>query len=330
MTRSLWTAAQAVSVLVAVALVGLLVVAPAPALTIVWDLLIPVVPLLLLLAPGVWRNLCPVSVVSQLPLVGRMGSNGRLSPEAQRRAPVIAIGLLAVIVPLRHVVFNESGPALAALTLGVLAVAAGGAFAMPGKSGWCATFCPVLPVERLYGQSAWIEAPHAHCSTCTACIQACHDLGPGRTLERLTTPEREVGGARERVLATPMGAFAAAFPGFVLGYYTVPETLAAYLVHPWVLGFAVASAALVAVAQRVSGVGTRGVVRWTAALAGGLYYWFAVPVMAGGISELAGAAPLPGSAGPIVAARAVLLGVIGAWLLVATRRDAGTGRAIHA
>jgi hypothetical protein len=277
MLSTSWRIAQALSVLVALIVVGLLVMSPEMGLFVTWSLLVPLVPVLLLVAPQVWRNLCPIAVVSQMPMLYGVGRGASLSVRAQRLAPAISGGLFYLIVPLRLTVFNEVGWALAAFVVSILVIATVGGLAITGKGGWCATFCPVLPVERLYGQAPLVNAPHAHCASCSGCIRSWYDLKPERSFTEVLS-ERQ---GRRSLLRTPMGLFAAAFPGFILGYFTVEPGLATgpLGVHLWVVGCAIASAGLVAGAQSLSGTTARIAARSAAAVAIVVYYWFTIPAV---------------------------------------------------
>lgn len=313
----LWRWAQGVSVIVAVAVVALLVLRPRLGLLLTWDLLVPLVPLVLLLAPRLWRNLCPISVVHQLPLHLGWTRDRRLGATAQRWAPLVAIGLFLAIVPLRLVLFNDHGPALAAFVLAVLAVALLGGALYAGKAGWCVTFCPVLPVERLYGQDPVREPAHAHCATCFGCARACYDLDAVRSFRTLVGLRNNgVEEARDRdgatgLLTTPMGVFALAFPGFVLGYFLTPEGPGLLEAYGWTLGGAVASVAILAGLFGLFRPPPVWRVRTPAALALGIYYWFTLPAAAESIREALGAS---GAQPGILAAQIGVLGVAGVWL----------------
>ena len=315
-----WRLAQGLSVAAALGAVTLLVLREDLGLFLTWDVLVPLVPASLLLAPQVWRNLCPIAVVHQLPVHLGRGGTRRLPARVQRAAPAVAAGLFYLIVPLRHSVFDVSGPALAAFVVAVLVVAFAGAVLVTGKGGWCATFCPVLPVERLYGQQPVLDAPHAHCTDCTGCIRSCYDLKPERSMDELVRGR----GGRTGVLRRPMGLFAAAFPGFVLGYFTAGEGDVAG-VYAWILAHAAASAFLFAAVQRATGASERTAVRVPAAVAAGLYYWFAVPSIAGAAHEVLALAPPPAV---VRGAQVVFVALAAFWLLDTRRRvrRAGPGR----
>jgi hypothetical protein len=214
-------------------------------------------------------------------------------------------------------VFDVSGAALAAFVVGVLLASVVGAVVVTGKGGWCATFCPVLPVERLYGQQPVLDAPHAHCGDCTGCIRSCYDLKPERSMDELVRGRR----GRSGIWRRPTGLFAAAFPGFVLGYFTAGEAGVAGA-YAWILAHAAASALLVAAVQRMTGASDRAAVRVPAAAAAGLYYWFAVPSIAEAAREvLALAPPVAG----VRLAQILFVALAAFWFLDTRRRERAPG-----
>ena len=311
-----WRAAQAFSVLVAVAVVVLLLVRPEVGLFVTWSVLIPVVPVLLLVAPQVWRNLCPIAVINQIPMTRGIGAGRRLSVRTQRLAHAIAAGLFYVIVPLRLTFFNEVGWALAAFVGVVLLVAALGGLAVTGKGGWCATFCPVLPVERMYGQTPLIKAPHAHCNTCTGCIRSCYDLIPERSIRQFLKPQ----GGGTSLLKSSTGVFAGAFPGFVMGYFTASygSELGISVPHVWIFLLSALSLAVVSAVQRLTRAEATNATRVSAAIAMAVYYWFTVPASFAAAHRVL-AVPEPGALG-VTLVQGAFLGLIVAWFLVGVRR----------
>ena len=46
---------------------ALLIAVPDTGLFVMWKIVIPLLPLLFLVAPGVWRNLCPLAASNQAP-----------------------------------------------------------------------------------------------------------------------------------------------------------------------------------------------------------------------------------------------------------------------
>src|SRR5688500_11180747 len=155
-----WSYLQMFAVVATLADIALLLFAPSVGLFVTWYVLIPIVPITLIVAPGVWRNLCPVAVISQLPTVMGRASRRRFPLKASRGAMVVSSLLLLAIVPLRPSIFNLDATALAIFTASVAVIALASGFAFRGKSGWCSSICPVYPVERLYGQRPIIDAEH--------------------------------------------------------------------------------------------------------------------------------------------------------------------------
>jgi hypothetical protein len=96
-----WRLAQGLSVASALGVLGLLILQEDLGLFLTLHVLVPLVPASLLLAPQVWRNLCPIAVVHQLPVHLGIGGRLRLPARVQRAAPAVAAALFYLIVPLR-------------------------------------------------------------------------------------------------------------------------------------------------------------------------------------------------------------------------------------
>ena len=211
-----WRAIQMVSVAVAVAIIVTLFVAPDMGLTIFWKLLVPLLPLVFLTAPGVWRNVCPLAALNQTPR--RAGFTREFTAPIWLReyGYVVAMFLFVGLVFTRKALFNHSGPATGVL----LAIVLGGAFVggvvLKGKSGWCSSICPLLPVQRVYGQSPLVTSPNSHCDPCLGCTKNCYDFNPKVAyVADMHDHDRHFAGYRR--------LFVAAFPGIVLGYFLVPD-----------------------------------------------------------------------------------------------------------
>ncbi len=286
----LWRTAQATSVLSAVFVVGLLIVEPDLGLFVTWKVLVPLVPALLLVAPEVWRNLCPIAVVHQLPAAAGRAGKRRLGKQAQRATPAVAALLFFTIVPLRLVVLNDSGPMLAGFVLVVLVIALAGGLLFAGKSGWCVSYCPVLRVERLYGQRAMLSVEHAHCRRCSGCVRSCYDLKPERSLSELMDGGRLLPGSAKvgtgSILRTATGIFAVGLPGFVLGYFTTPEAMGPAATYIRLAAFVAGGVVLLSASQRVARIRSSVLARSAAAGGAALYYWFTIRDVAAATHEL--------------------------------------------
>lgn len=303
----LWGTAQLVVLVVTFALIGGFVVRPEPSLNLLWGVLIPILPITFLLGTGWWRSLCPLATLNMLPnpWIGRRA----VSTTAARTAGVVGIVLLFGMVPARRFFFNTNGLIMAGTVLAVALLALFLGFAYDAKAGFCNAICPILPVERLYGQYPLLSADNPRCPSCSACTPGtCIDLSPARSLFE-TIGASPTG---QDWLRRPLGIFAASFPGFVFGYYTtadVPMSQAGS-VYLQVMVCAVISYALVAAGTALTGAQGRLVLPLLAGTAVGIYYWFAAPLIAEALGVSA-------SVGTLI--RIVALLVVAAWLSSALR-----------
>jgi nitrite reductase (NADH) large subunit len=312
-----WPLLQAFAVASALAVLALLLIVPPTGLFVTWYVLIPIVPATLLVAPGLWRNLCPIATLSQLPsVIGR--APARRFPLTTRWGSTIGAALLfLIIVPLRPSIFNLDALALVVFTLSVIVVAVVGGFAYSGKGGWCSTLCPVLPVERLYGQRPIAEVEHAHCSSCDACVSGCYDLRPTGSLRGLTEPGRPESLHSWTMLRSPLGVFAAAFPGFVLGYFMLAPDATILDAYAGVVVYSVASLVVLSSADEFLLRNRALTLRVAAATAAALYYWFTIPAIAGAAERLVHLGTAP--AWTVSATRVAMLALVALWFLLALR-----------
>jgi hypothetical protein len=302
-----WRAAQWVGVLATVALLIAFLVAPTPSLHLLWDMVIPLLPAVFLVNPMLWRNVCPLASLNDL------GGRRRESPTVALAAlvPAWAVGivLLIVLVPARRFLFNAHGlPMFVTVTaVAMLALAAG--FVVSRRGGFCNSICPVLPVEKLYGQAPLVDVGSARCADCNKCAtQGCPDLAG-----RKSAVQSVVASGKQSWVLTPFGLFAAAFPGFIIGYFTTEDgALANALpVYGHVALWSVASLA-VAIGLIVTSRSRSAVALFLLGAASLLaYYWFAAPRL---VAAYGG--------GPVVGevVRAVALLGIGAWAVRGWRR----------
>lgn len=318
-TRSpLWRAARVAGLVLTGVLLAGLWGAPRLTLHILWDMVIPLVPAVLLLNPIIWRNLCPLASLNAA-TGNRVGQRfpGRSLTRASWAGGLV---LLGVMVPARRFLFNENGPVLLTTIAAVagLAVVMGTVFSR--RSGFCNALCPVLPVEKLYGQAPLLAVPTARCPSCNLCSPSgCIELAGAKSLAQTIGPLRR----RETWYRSPLGGFAAAFPGFVLGYFTTTNgpLASAPDVYLRIGAWSIASFGLVALTTAIFGLAATRMLPVLAALAFMLYYWFSAPALA----EAYGIAGL-GTAILRVAA----LGLATLWLVRALRRAATPGKSVPA
>jgi NADPH-dependent 2,4-dienoyl-CoA reductase/sulfur reductase-like enzyme/ferredoxin len=278
-----WRAVRVVSVAAYLSLAGVLLAWPQTGLRIFFGVVIPVLPLLFFVAPGVWRNICPLSSANQSARV--LGFTlGRTPPRWWReRGYLVAITLFFGIAGARLAVFNNSGPATAVLLLGVIGSAFTGGVVFKGKSGWCSSVCPLLPVQRLYGQTPFVLSPNSHCRPCVACTRNCFDFQPQ------LAQQADLHDADAR-WQQPRRLFASALPGFVLGFFlllgdaglSTAETYARLA-----LDVAASVGGLFAI-EAVLGLSAGMVTALWGALALILFYWYGTPRTGAAVSSLLG------------------------------------------
>lgn len=272
--KPLWRIAQLFGVVLTLALIAALWMVPKPALKLLWDMVIPLLPAVFLVNPLIWRNVCPLATLNDLS--GDRAVRRTMASGVTHAGWIVGIALLFILVPARRFLFNENGPALAiTVTLvAVLAVVTGLIFMR--RTGFCNTLCPVLPVEKLYGQVPLMSMHGARCENCTVCTPVgCIDLAATKTLAQTIGPLRR----DTSWLRTGFGVFAAAFPGFVLGYFNSSngDFSTAGAVYFRVLGFAAASYALVAAITTAFRLRAALAMPLLGATALGVYYWYAAP-----------------------------------------------------
>jgi len=313
--RPAWRVLQGISLLATVGFLCSAWFRPQPSLTLFWGVVVPLLPLSFLVSPLLWRGVCPLATLNQL---GNRAGGGRRLPAAHSAwAGVPAIALLFVLVPARHLVFNTRGDWLVAtiVVVAVLAYALGTRF--DARAGFCNRLCPVLPVERLYGQRPLLEVENGRCASCSVCTpRGCLDLARDRTVAQVLGPVRR----RRAWVFSPFALFATAFPGFVLGYFTVGDATPSQALglYAHVLGFAAASAGVLTALLWSAAASTMRALPWLGALSAAIYYWFAVPVLLAALGVTASGAAWTG--------RLVLLLVLAAWLRRAASAPAAAGR----
>lgn len=312
---ALWTAAQVTALGVTAAVLAGLFLAPELTLNIAWFAVVPLLPASFLINPGLWRGICPIATANtfKAPPAGRV-----LSSKAMSRAAWIGIVLLMVLVPARRLLLNQNGPALAVTLVAIVALAFIGGRLFRVKAGFCNSICPVLPVEKLYGQSPLLWVRNPRCVPCAHCVtKTCIDLDQQRAVG-------DGNGTRtgRDWLKTPLGLFAAAFPGFIWGYFQTQDVALAEWasVYATVLAPALISLGVVGVSLLVVNPSTRVAAPVLGAAAIGIYYWFAGPASAEAFGLSTGAA---------LGLRWIPLALVALWLFGALQ-PAGKRRAAAA
>ncbi len=263
-----WRNVRYLALAVFLALVVGLVVRPKTSLALFWGLGVPVLPLVFLVAPGAWRNVCPLAAANQASRVRGVSKAATAPAWLRDYGFVVSTGLFFGFVFARKLLLNRSGPATAVGLVVVLTGAAAGGYFLKGKSGWCSSICPLLPVQRVYGQAPFVGVANAHCRPCLGCTKNCYDFNPRvGYLADMNDSDLQFRGYRR--------LFVAAFPGLVLGYFLVPDAgaLASYEVIGRVLLWMAASVAVFVVIDTYARLEKNTLPPLFGAVAFGAFYW---------------------------------------------------------
>lgn len=271
-----------------VLLVGL-VLRPQLALWVLWNLLIPILPATFVISPLLWRGVCPLATLNEWS--SSLAGQRRLPDRLLAAANTLGIVLLILMVPARRFLFNENGPALAATiaVVAVLAVILGSLY--DRRAGFCNAICPVLPVEKLYGQHPLLKLSNPRCDHCTACVpKGCLDVAPPKSfIQGIGRTQGQYGW-----LATTHGIFAAALPGFIVGYYSLDNVAwsAALAVYLRMGLCCLASYVATVVVVRLLGLSLSLSLALLAAASVTLYYFWAVPLIVAALNLLPACIPV--------------------------------------
>lgn len=256
-----------------------MLIKPALGVTLFWNVLIPVAPALLAIATGVWRNICPLGTTSLFPDKFGWSKGKKLSYSQRVTLNLAAIILLFLIIPLRHLLFNTSGYATAAILLAVGIIAFISGILFERKSGWCSGLCPVHAVEKLYGDGVAFSLPNAHCSQCVKCSVPCPDSTPNFTA--FVSHRIDLSRAIEILLI-------GGFPGFIWGWFHVPDYTVSFGWWQLLIAYAypICGAALsillyFGMKLLISKRNKRIILHLFAAAAVSCYYWFRLPILFG-------------------------------------------------
>lgn len=196
------------------------------ATTVFWGLVVPAaVFVLLVFGHELWRRICPLSFLSQIPrALGLQRQIARVNPKTGEtrwqlaRVPAdswlgkhysrLQFGWLFVGLCGRILFFNADRLVLFAWLTFTIACAIAVGWLYGGKS-WCQYFCPMAPVQSIYSTPSGLLGSRAHMaatpitqsmcrtvqpdgseqSACVACQQPCIDIDAERTYwARLPTP----------------------------------------------------------------------------------------------------------------------------------------------
>ncbi len=276
-STKVWRAVQITFWAAGVAEIFLLFFRPALGIHLFWNLLIPIAPVLLVVCTGLWRNICPLGTVSLLPYHLGFARGRRLNLGQQGRLHLCGVGLFFLLVPLRHVFMDTSGPGTGIVLITLAGIAFGMGWQYERKSGWCAGLCPVHPIEKMYGSRVGFQMANAHCRNCSNCSTPCPD----------STPEMTPLNHNKRTADKLAGVLiVGGLPGFIWGWFHVPDFHEFSSAHLWeayrtpFLGTLVSLTVFLWLYRFQS----RHRILWFrlfAATAVACYYWYRLPALVG-------------------------------------------------
>jgi len=272
----IWRIVQTLFWVVGVLILFNLIFFPTTGIHLFWNILIPIAPALLVVAVGVWRNICPMASTALFPRHMGFSKRKKLTMAQAGKLNLIALAALFVIVPLRHAVFDMNGLATALLIISLGLIAVIGGLFYEWKSAWCSGLCPVHPVEKLYSLNNRLSVPNAHCDTCYRCVTPCPDTTPG-----INPLSSNIATYHKLTGLLMVGAF----PGFVWGWFQVPdfpgitgvEQIIGIYMQP-ILGLSITSV-LFLILWIFIPEGT--LISIFSAAAVSCYYWFRIPALFG-------------------------------------------------
>ena len=278
-----WVALRWLTLAATIALVWVIFALPNYGYMLFWQLAVPALPAIFAFVPGLWRQVCPMGFLNQMPRTFGFGLDLTLPIEWKNIVYLISVILFFGLVSLRPLLFNVSAEAFAGLIIVALVLAFFGGLVFKGRSGWCGTFCPLAPVQRAYGHAPVVMVKNGYCPTCVGCQKNCYDFNPTAVIHSdLSDGDLWYAGHKK--------FFIGALPGFVLGFYLSHNPLVFGAVRYYLdMGMYVALSlgafmALTGVI-RVSAYKVCAVFAMAALV---IYYWFASPLILYTVSSIGG------------------------------------------
>jgi nitrite reductase (NADH) large subunit len=265
-----WHGIRIASVLAYLVLCAFLFIRPSGGQFWFFKVIVPLLPILFFTAPGLWRNICPLAAANQAPRV--LGFTRAFTPPEwlRRYGVVISIVLFFGITSTRIAFFNTNGAGLSVLLSLTIINAFVAGIAFKGKSGWCSSICPLLPLQRVYGQTPFAKVPNSHCQPCVGCTKNCYDFRPSVAYQAdLHEPDP--------AWTSPRKLFASALPGFVLGFFLLVDNHSLPLPEIYLrlaLFFLGSIGLFYAVQAIVPALSTTLQIAFWAATAISIFYWF--------------------------------------------------------
>jgi len=281
-----WMALRLVVLALTFAEIGLLFVYPALGLRLFWGIAVPSLPGLFAIAPGLWRQLCPMAFANQLPRILGFGRALTLPAKLRFWSYATAIGVLVSLVSIRSLTLNQTGWAVGVLCTTSMVLAFIGGVFFKGRSGWCGTFCPLAPVQRSHGQAPLMVVRNGYCPTCVGCQKNCFDFNPRAAIFG------DLSDSDPRHSLQRM-SFMSILPGLIWGYYNLAGVLQSGFGHYLLalVGSALFSAGLFFTLRSLLSISAYRLATAFGLAALLIYYYFAGPILVNTVSGFAAVTP---------------------------------------
>jgi NADPH-dependent 2,4-dienoyl-CoA reductase/sulfur reductase-like enzyme/ferredoxin len=278
-----WRAVRVGSIAAYLTVIALLFLRPAIGLFVMFSVIVPSLPILFFIAPGLWRNICPMAASNQMPRVLGVGGTRAVPDWLRNRGYLIAVAGFFGIAGARLAGLDRNGTAMGVVLVAVVVTAVIGGLVFKGKSGWCSSICPLLPLQRVYGQTPFVTIPNSHCPSCVGCAKNCYDFKPRAAWQAdMADPEKGWSGPRK--------LFVAALPGFVIGFFVLKSQANVAMTEQYAV---LALAMLVSIGSffaidAMSPFSASMMTVGYGAVALNAFYWFVGPMIAGAVAKVTG------------------------------------------
>lgn len=281
--EQVWMVARLFTVAAYLALAVTMVLRPATGVFWFFHIIVPLWPGLFLVAPGLWRNVCPLAATNQIPRTLGFTRAAAVPDFIRKRGFLIASALFLGIAGARIAGLDRNGPLMATVLIGAATAALVGGLLFRGKSGWCSTICPLLPLQRAYGRTPFVAVPNAYCKPCLGCAKNCYDART-RSAWEADMSDDEPAWSSSRTL------FVAVLPGFIVGFFTMSGQSAIPLYERYGLLFVFVLAGVGAyfAIEALTGISRSLLTSLYAAAALNIFYWFGAPLFAASLTTVTG------------------------------------------
>ncbi len=256
---------------------------PELGLTLFWKLIIPLLPASFALIPGLWRNICPMVFLNQIPQLFGFGWQRTMPNWTRNLALLLSIIAFLVFVTSRAPLLNHSATTVGVMLISVLLLAFVGGLIFKGRSGWCGTFCPLAPLQKVYGHAPLLMVRNGYCEHCVGCQKNCYDFNPrAAVFSDLRDSDTRWSDKRKY--------FAALLPGLIIGFFNARQPAEAGL-GAYYLSILLPLLVAIGIYQSLRNlfhISHYKLVALFSLAALTIFYWYGTPIVASGVKSVFG------------------------------------------